>query len=52
MNPIDAARRLAAAFDADGLSYGIGGALALGVWGAPRATKDVDVSVFVESDPG
>lgn len=50
MNPIDAARRLAAAFDADGLSYGIGGALALGVWGAPRATKDVDVSVFVESD--
>jgi len=47
MNAIEAARRLAARFDEDQLPYGIGGALALGVWGAPRATKDVDVSVFV-----
>ena len=50
MNPIDAARRLATVFDGDGLPYGLGGALALGVWGAPRATKGVDVSVFVETD--
>jgi hypothetical protein len=49
MNPIDVARRLASAFADDGLAYGLGGALALGVWGAPRATKDVDVSVFVDS---
>jgi hypothetical protein len=49
MNPIDVARRLASVFVDDGLPYGLGGALALGVWGAPRATKDVDVSVFVES---
>ncbi len=47
MNPIDVAHRLAVVFEEDNVPYGFGGALALGVWGAPRATKDVDVSVFV-----
>lgn len=42
------ARRLADAFEAKHLEYGIGGALALGVWGFPRATKDVDIDVFIE----
>lgn len=34
-------------FDEAGLPYAFGGALALGVWSVPRATVDVDVSVFV-----
>lgn len=44
------ARRIAEVLSGDGIPYGIGGALALGVWGAPRATKDVDLSVFVRRD--
>jgi hypothetical protein len=42
-----AARRLADAFEDAGVPYAIGGALALGAWGFPRATSDVDVDVFV-----
>ncbi|HEY5924050.1 MAG TPA: DUF6036 family nucleotidyltransferase [Kofleriaceae bacterium] len=48
MNAKEAAARIGACLDDDGLPYGVGGALALGVWGAPRATKDVDVTVFVD----
>lgn len=44
------ARQLADALEARGVAYAIGGALALGVWGFPRATKDVDVDVFVGAD--
>jgi len=47
MNAIDAARRIGECLDEEGIPYAIGGALALGVWGAPRATKDVDLSVFL-----
>ena len=50
MNAIDAAHRIASCFDEDAIPYGIGGALALSVWGIPRATVDVDVSVFVRPD--
>ncbi len=50
MNAIEAARRIGECFDEDHIPYAIGGALALGVWGAPRATKDVDVSAFVRRD--
>lgn len=50
MNAIEAARRIGTCFDEDGIPYGIGGALALGVWGMPRATKDVDLSAFVRRD--
>jgi hypothetical protein len=50
MNAIEAARRIGERLDEDGIPYGIGGALALGVWGAPRATKDVDLTVFVARD--
>lgn len=46
MNAFDAARSIGERLDEDQLPYGIGGALALGVWGVPRATKDVDLSVF------
>jgi hypothetical protein len=41
------ARGLAERFEEAGLPYAFGGALALGAWGAPRHTNDVDVSVFV-----
>lgn len=47
MTPAQAARRIGETLDEDSLPYAIGGALALGVWGAPRATNDVDLSVFV-----
>ena len=45
--PTEVAARLADRFDEDGLPYALGGALALGAWGVPRTTSDVDVSVFV-----
>lgn len=48
MNAVEAARRIGTCFDDDGIPYAIGGALALGVWGAPRMTKDVDMSAFVD----
>ena len=41
------ARWIADRFEEDKLDYAIGGALALSVWSLPRATFDVDVSVFV-----
>lgn len=44
------ARRLADALESAGIPYAIGGALALGVWGFPRATNDVDLDVFVDAD--
>ena len=49
MSAADVARRFADRLDEAGISYAIGGALALGVWGAPRTTVDVDISVFVEA---
>lgn len=47
LNALAVARRIAARLDEDGLPYGIGGALALGAWGAVRATKDVDMTIFI-----
>ncbi len=51
MGPLGAlavAGRVADRFDEAGIEYAIGGALALGVWGAPRTTQDVDISVYVD----
>ncbi len=48
MNALEAARRIGERLDEANIDYAIGGALALGVWGAPRATKDVDLSIFVD----
>jgi hypothetical protein len=45
-SPLDIAARIAAVLEEDGLPYAIGGALALGVWGTPRATNDIDMTVF------
>jgi len=44
--PAARASHLADRLDDDGLPYAFGGALALGAWGLPRTTADVDVSVF------
>ena len=41
------ARLLADALEDEQIPYAVGGALALGVWGFPRATNDVDITVFV-----
>lgn len=46
----EVARRVADAFEGAGIPHAIGGALALGQWGFPRATNDVDLDVFVEPD--
>jgi len=46
-DPLDAALRIAAAFEDARISYALGGALAYGLWAVPRATVDVDVNVFV-----
>jgi hypothetical protein len=43
----EAAQQIADALEAAGLSYAIGGALALAIAGVPRGTADVDVNVFV-----
>ncbi len=50
LNALAVAKRIAEHLDEHGLPYGIGGALALGAWGAPRATKDVDMTIFVRED--
>jgi hypothetical protein len=42
------ARRLADRFEAAGMPYAIGGALALAQWSVPRGTKDVDLTLFVD----
>jgi hypothetical protein len=44
------ARAVADALEAAAVPYAIGGAIALGLHAPPRATNDVDVTVFVESD--
>jgi hypothetical protein len=50
MNAIETAEHIASCFEEDAIPYGVGGALALSIWGVPRATQDVDVSVFVRRD--
>ena len=45
--PTEVASWLADRLDEDDLPYAYGGALALGAWGVPRTTTDVDVAVFV-----
>ena len=51
--PVDAAaaaQQLATALDAHGQDYALGGAIALGFWGAPRGTIDVDVTLYLSPD--
>jgi hypothetical protein len=44
---LDAAFRIARCFEQRSIPYAIGGALAYGQYGIPRATHDVDFNVFV-----
>ena len=46
-DPLELGLRIAQAFESQGVSYAIGGALAYGLWGIPRATMDIDINVFV-----
>ena len=51
--PINAAiiaRQLAEQLHAQGQEYALGGAIALGFWGAPRGTVDVDVTFYLPPD--
>ncbi len=45
-----AAEAIAAALDARGCEFALGGAIALGYWGDPRGTVDVDLTIFVPKD--
>jgi hypothetical protein len=47
---LEAALWIAEAFESHGIPYALGGALAYGQYGIPRATNDVDVNVFVEPE--
>lgn len=44
------AQYLGAALDEAQIPYGIGGAIAFGIWGDPRGTHDVDINLFVNHD--
>ena len=46
-NAAETAQVLAGRLEKLGVEYAIGGALALGFWGEPRGTLDVDVTLFV-----
>ncbi len=46
----DVARLLADALASAGIPYAIGGAIAYGFHGPPRATNDVDLNLFVDTD--
>src|SRR3990170_4206606 len=51
--PLDSgavAVRLARALDERGTEYALGGAIALGFWGQPRGTMDVDLTLFLSKD--
>lgn len=38
------------ALEEAGISYAVGGALANNVWGIPRATRTLDMNVFIGAD--
>lgn len=46
----EAGVRVARTLERHGISYALGGALAYGQYGIPRATNDVDVNVFLAAD--
>jgi hypothetical protein len=47
VNAAIVAGRLAEQLESRGQQYAIGGAIALGYWGAPRGTVDVDLTVYL-----
>ncbi len=49
-NAAEVGLAIARILEARGVPYALGGALAYGVWALPRATKDVDLNVFVRPE--
>ncbi len=49
-NAVTVARQLAAKLDERGQEYALGGAIALGFWGVPRGTLDVDITLYLPPD--
>jgi hypothetical protein len=47
---LEAGLRIARVFDQHDVPYALGGALAYGQYGIPRATHDVDVNIFLDAD--
>lgn len=50
INPVTIACQLAEQLEARGQEYAVGGAIALGFWGVPRGTVDVDLTIFLSPD--
>jgi hypothetical protein len=50
INSAAVARQLAEQLQARGQEYALGGAIALGYWGAPRGTVDVDLTLYLPLD--
>jgi hypothetical protein len=50
INTVVAARQLAEELESRGQEYALGGALALGYWGVPRGTVDVDLTLFLSPE--
>jgi hypothetical protein len=44
------AKRLAEQLDSRRVDYAVGGAIALGYWGAPRGTIDVDLTLYLPAE--
>ncbi len=49
-NAAEIGLKLALELEAHGIEYALGGALAYGVWALPRATRDVDLNVFLPAE--
>ena len=49
-NPAEVAGQIARALEDRSQEYAVGGAIALGYWGQPRGTIDVDLTLFLSPD--
>jgi len=49
-DPLNLAGELVAALEAANIPCAIGGAIALSIWAVPRATIDIDLTLFIDSD--
>ncbi len=50
LNTIEVAKQLAEKLQSRGQEYALGGAIALGYWGSPRGTVDVDLTLFLSPE--
>lgn len=50
VNAVTVARQLAEQLELRRQEYAVGGAIALGYWGTPRGTVDVDLTVYLPAD--